>query len=159
MIFRLGFFAAVVSLAGCASTGGASPGNSVVAAPTGDGDVIVGAIEDSSLPRGECGMILWTLEADRPAPIFRLIAGKGAEIVLNGELTKLTLAETSGAVGFGVAEENTLVAENIIAKVRTRFGLGFDGGSYLEQGLLTIESSTGWRAVIPAAGVAGCRRK
>jgi len=150
---------AAFALAACASSGGAKPSKSVVAAPSGGGDVIVGAIEDAALPRGECGMILWTLEADQPAPIFRLIAGKNAEIVLNGEPVKLVLAETAGAIGFGVAEENTLVAENITAKVRARFGLGFEGGSYLEQGLLTIESASGWRAVIPAAGVAGCRRK
>lgn len=150
---------AAIGLAGCASSGGdGAVSKSVVAAPTGDGDVIIGAIADSALPKGECGMILWTLESDQPAPILRLVAGKGAEIVLNNKPVKLTLADSAGAIGFGVAEENTLIADGVTAKVRVRFGLGFEGGSYLEQGLLTFESPSGWRTVVPAAGVAGCRR-
>ncbi|MGE0182193.1 MAG: hypothetical protein AB7F91_15475 [Parvularculaceae bacterium] len=149
----------LLSAAACSTTSTGKISKSVVAPPSGDGDVIVGAIPDAALPKGECGMILWTLEADQPAPVLRLIAGKQAEIVLNGAPVKLAIESASGAVGFGVAEENTLVADGVTATVKVRFGLGFDGGSYLERGLVTIESPTGWRAVIPAAGVAGCRVK
>ena len=147
----------IAAIAGCASSSSEKVAASVVAAPAGGGDVVVGAIPDASLPKGECGMILWTLEADKPAPVLRLIAGKAAELMLNGKPVRFAIAESTGAIGFGVAEESTLAAEGYTATVKVRFGLGFDGGSYLERGLVTIESPSGWRAVIPAAGIAGCR--
>lgn len=129
------------------------------AAPGGEDDIVISALADASLPKGECGMILWTLEANQPAAILRLTAGKGAEIVVNGKVVKLAITNSSGAAGFGVYEEQSLAAAGITASVTVTFGLGFDGGSYLERGLVTIESATGWRTVIPAAGVAGCRSK
>jgi hypothetical protein len=38
-----------------------------------------------------------------------------------------------------------------------RFSLGFDGGVYLERGLIVVEALDGWRTVAPSAGLAGCR--
>ena len=35
-------------------------------------------INDSTIPSNECGMVLWTLEASRPAAVFRFITGKQA---------------------------------------------------------------------------------
>lgn len=149
-------------VAGGCSTGSpekARPTNTVIGAPSGEGEIIVGALSEAAIPQGECGMILWTLEANQPAPIFRLTAGKGAEIVLNGRQIRLAVSETAGASGFGVYEQQSLSGDGVTGSVRVRFGLGFDGGTYLERGLLTLESPSGWRTVIPAAGVAGCRRK
>lgn len=158
MIDRLFLLGALV-ISGCSSTAAKSARSGVVAAPAGDGDIIVGALIDPSLPAGGCGMILWTLEENQPAAILRVTSGKGAEMSVNGANVKFAITETSGAAGFGVFENQTLTAEGLIASVKVRFGLGFDGGSYLERGLVTIESASGWRTVIPAAGVAGCRTK
>ncbi len=159
MTVRSLLFATIAATAGCASSGSDDISRTVVAEPGGGGEFVVGALADSALPKGDCGMVLWTLEAERPAPIFRLIANKGGEIMLDGRLVKLALGESSGAAGFGVFESQALSAEGIEATVKVRFGLGFDGGSYLERGLLSIESAAGWRSVIPAAGIAGCRTK
>lgn len=145
--------------AGCASDAANNSRQSVVAAPSGGGDVVIGALVDASLPKGECGMILWTLEENQPAPILRVTSGKGAEMVVNGASVKFALTDTAGAAGFGVFEDQSFSAEGLSASVKVRFGLGFDGGSYLERGLVTLESAAGWRAVVPAAGVAGCRSK
>ena len=158
MIRRLMLLGAL-ALSGCASTAAKNAGNAVVAAPNGAGDVVVGALADASLPKGECGMILWTLEENQPAAILRVTSGKGAEMSVNGAVVKFSITETSGAAGFGVFEDQSLAAEGLTASVKVRFGLGFDGGSYLERGLVTIESASGWRTVIPTAGVAGCRTK
>jgi hypothetical protein len=128
-----------------------------VAAPGGEGDIVVGALAEAALPKGECGMILWTLDGDKPAPILRVIAGKNADMNINGAPVKLAITGAEGASGFGVTESQTLTFEGFTATVSVRFGLGFDGGSYLERGLVTVESASGWRTVIPAAGVAGCR--
>ena len=154
---RGAFLLIALIAAGCSTPASRNAGSAVVAAPSGAGDVVVSALSDASLPKGECGMILWTLEANQPAAILRLIAGKSADIVINGKTLKLAITASSGATGFGVYEEQLLAAEGMTASVKVVFGLGFDGGSYLERGLVTIESATGWRTVIPAAGVAGCR--
>ncbi len=118
-----------------------------------------GALPDASLPSGACGMILWTLDVERPIPVFRAVSEKGAEVNVNGAVRKLTLEEFSGGSGFGVFETQTFVGEGLRVTTRVRFGLGFDGGSYLERGLISIEKPDGWKAVIPAAGIAGCRAK
>lgn len=147
-----------ISLAAAACATAKSP-----AAPEGAfadaGGMTLGALEDAALQKGSCGMILWTLEAQRPMPIFRMTAGKAAEIVLNGKKVSLALADVGGASAFGVFEEAGMTGEGVVANVRARFGLGFDGGIYVERGLLTVETADGWRSVVPAAGVAGCRAK
>ena len=150
---------ALLAVVGCASQKTDKRSQSITAAPSGDGDLMIGALAQSALPAGSCGMILWTLEADQPTPIYRQIAGQDGEIVLNGKPLSLPVVEKSGASGFGVFEETILAADRVSATVRVRFGLGFEGGVYLERGLLTFESETGWRSVIPAAGIAGCRAK
>lgn len=152
-------FALAALLAVTACSGAQKPAMSVSAAPVGGGDMIVGALPDPALKKGECGMILWTLEEQQPAAILKVISDKGADIAINGAALRFAVTETSGAAGFGVFEEQTMAAPGYTATVRMRFGLGFDGGSYLERGLVTIESETGWRTVIPAVGVAGCLAK
>ncbi len=119
---------------------------------------VLEALDAAALPRGECGMILWTLDDDRPSPIFRYVAGKSGEIKFNGATIALTRSETSGASGFGVFERQVFRGEDGIAvRVDMRFSLGFDGGSYLERAIVAVESPGGWRSVSPAAGIAGCR--
>jgi hypothetical protein len=150
-----------LAIAGAAAASCASTPETAPAAPraAAGGDIAIGAIADAALPKGECGMILWTLEAERPAPVFRLIVGKGAEMSVNGESLRLPLAEADGASGFGVFERQRFAADGVVATATVRFGMGFDGGSYVERGLLTVESPDGWRTVVPAAGIAGCRAR
>lgn len=120
----------------------------------------LGALAQSAIPKGECGMVLWTLDENRPAPIFRYLSGKTADIVLDGAPFKLTRIKTAGAGGFGVFESQNFTGDNgISVSVETRFSLGFDGGSYLERGIVTVQTANGWRTVAPAAGLAGCRSK
>lgn len=127
--------------------------------PVADGEIIVSALPQAALSPGECGMILWTLEENRPEAIFKLTANKGGEMVVNGAPVRFAITESGGATGFGVSEENTLKTEGLDATVKVRFALGFDGGSYLERGLITLKTPSGWTSVIPSAGVAGCRSK
>ena len=146
--------------ASCAS-GGASRdvGLNKGAPSSAAADETAGALPEAALPSGACGMILWTLDVERPIPVFRAVAEKGAEVNVDGAVRKLTLAEFGGGSGFGVFETQTFEGEGLKVTVRVRFGLGFEGGSYLERGLISIEKPDGWKAVIPAAGIAGCRAK
>lgn len=126
----------------------------------------IGAIAESGLPRGGCGFILWTLEGERPTPAMRYVSGEAGEISLNGRLEELALVDVDGPRAFGVGEVQRFAIDDPedddappVGFVTTsfRFGLGFEGGAYLEDGLITVETSEGWRSVAPAAGLAGCR--
>jgi len=151
---------AALLLGACASTPGAPAPDSTSSAearPPSEG-LRFGPIEDNALPKGACGMVLWTLEDQTPQPIFRFVAGEAGEAVLNREPRVFTLARTDGASRYGVSERQTFVSEDgLELAVAISFGLGFDGGHYLERGLLTVEDDAGWRTVAPVAGLAGCR--
>lgn len=156
------FFAAlsVVTAGACASDGGAKDAAVNKGAPSSPGaSATAGALPDAALPKGGCGMILWTLDIERPIPVFRAVSEKGAEIVVDGKLQQLQLAEADGGSGFGVHEIQKFTGDGLMVSVRVRFGLGFEGGAYLERGLVSVEKADGWKTVIPAAGIAGCRAK
>ncbi len=151
---------AVALAASCASKGGAQSGRLNKGSPSpAAASETAGSLPDAALPRGSCGMILWTLDAERPIPVFRAVSQKGAEINVDGAVQKLALTEFSGGSGFGVFEAQTFSSDGLTVTVQVRFGLGFEGGAYLERGLVSIEKPDGWKAVIPAAGIAGCRVK
>ena len=143
--------------AACASSG-ARPAKSAQTAQGAD-QLIFTPLPESALPKGKCGMILWTLESDLPAPILRYVAGQKAEIALNGAPAALALSDASGLSDYGVSEHQSFDnGDGQRLEVNVRFGLGFDGGSYLEHGLISLETGDGWRVVSPVAGIAGCRR-
>jgi hypothetical protein len=150
----------VIALAACASGANPSSGPPRIAGEAqSGGGMTLGALQEAAIPKGECGMILWTLESQRPTAIFRMTVGRGGDLVVNGKKVSLALSEIGGASAVGVFEDTSLAGEGLVVSVKARFGLGFDGGAYLEQGLLTVEDADGWRTVVPAAGVAGCRAK
>ena len=156
LLFSLGAFL----LAGCATTISGAPAKPAQAAalPPEEGGLALGALAEPGLPKGECGMVLWTLEESRPAPILRYIAGKSADIVIGRAPAVLTLVEASGRSEFGVSEHQVFTtADRRRVKVDVAFGVGFDGGTYLERGLVTVETPDGWSNVAPSAGLAGCR--
>ena len=150
-------FTATLMLAGCASLGGGKESETAVTTND-DGSFLLTSLGDSALPKGKCGMILWTLDANQPTPILRYISGETATIAVNGAPVVLSLAETAGGGSFGVFERQVFVGgAGYDATVEVDFGLGFDGGTYLERGLITVKSENGWRISAPAAGIAGCR--
>lgn len=115
-------------------------------------------LDDSALPGKSCGMILWTLEGNRPAAVFRFVSGKEGEINIAGSPITLTRASYEGAAGFGVYERQTFKSgEDVLVEVSARFGLAFDGGAYLEHGLIKVRDAKGWSMVAPTAGIAGCK--
>jgi hypothetical protein len=151
---------AVPALAGCASFGAGKTAARPSSEAAAEEGAILGGLADASLPAGACGMVLWTLDAQRPVPVFRFVAGRTAELVVNGAAVSLQRVEADGASSYGVFEDQTFLADNgLRVDVGVRFSLGFDGGSYLERGLIKVESVDGWRTVVPSAGLAGCRSK
>ena len=149
-----------------AGTKGAPAGGSTASSPAlssaspfqGEG-LVFSAISESALPAGACGMVLWTLDDEQPRPIMRYIIGKGAVVGLNGGPATLRIVDARGPSRYGVSERQTFASESgLTLTVEMRFGLGFEGGTYVERGLIAVEDPQGWRTVAPAAGLAGCRR-
>lgn len=152
-------------VSGCAATQSLTRSNSsvspepVATAPS-DGSFSLTEIDDAALPEGKCGMILWTLDANSPKAVMRYVSGESAQIEIDGNVVDLVLAESRGGGEFGIFEQQTFSsASGYLADVRLNFGLGFDGGIYVERGFIKVSSATGWEVVAPAAGIAGCRAR
>ncbi len=115
-------------------------------------------IGDARIPSSECGMILWTLEGARPSAVFQYVSEKQAQVNIAGQPVHLTRTEFYGASGYGVYERQRFESEDgLVIEVTARFGLEFNEGAYLEQGLIKLSDESGWSMVSPAAGIAGCR--
>lgn len=126
-------------------------------AASADGQTL-GALTETQLPDRSCGMILWTLDANRPSPVFRYVSGKEAEIVINDAVIAFTRIGGNGDSGFGIYQYQEFESDTgLRLEVSSEFGAEFDGGSYLEQGLVKVHAPEGWSIVAPAAGIAGCR--
>ena len=120
--------------------------------------VVLAAIPDAKIEQGECGYLLWTLDAERPVPVMKFTAGGEGEIFINQMPEQLSLVSATGASAFGVYEEMEFQsATGSSVSVTMQFGQGFDGGVYLQRGVINMENADGWRSVTPAAGIAGCR--
>jgi len=154
---------AAFAFGGCATMGGKAPKAAQATGPVDFANadekyVRLGAISDASIPEKQCGMVLWTLEGSRPAAVFRFISGDKAEIQVAGRLVSLTRYDFSGASSYGVFEEQHFRSDDgLEVDVNARFGLGFSGGAYLEQGIVKVRDNAGWSLVSPTAGIAGCR--
>ena len=150
-------------IAACSSLGTSSNNSSGAEAPSAPATTVsteqsLGELAEAQIPEKACGMILWTLDAQRPSPVFRYISGEEANIVIGQTPVKLFRTEFNGTSGFGVFESQSFVSEDgVRVEVLSRFGVGFDGGSYLERGLIKVHAPDGWSIVAPAAGIAGCR--
>lgn len=128
--------------------------------PTPDGGIVLGRLSNPTLPSGACGMLIWMLDGDAPTPVFRYISGAAAQIAVGGRTVELARIETNGTSGFGVFEKQRFTSgAGLTLEITVEFGTPFDGGAWLQNGLVAIESGDGWRSVAPVAGVAGCRSK
>lgn len=163
---KISLLAACAVLTGCETLGSngvdkaerSGSGEALAAAGLGEAGQTLGALQESSIPEKSCGMVLWTLEAQRPVAVFRFIVGETGQIQLANRVITLNRYEYDGATGFGVFERQTFHnEEGFEVEVSTRFGLGFDGGAYLERGLIKVRDASGWSIVAPVAGIAGCR--
>ncbi|MEM9495948.1 MAG: hypothetical protein AAGA09_08080 [Pseudomonadota bacterium] len=165
---RLMMLAGAALIAGCAATGGGSRDNA--AAGRNSVDALEGAnidlsddnsltpLANAALPEKSCGMILWTLEARRPAPVFRFIVGEAAEISVDERPVALVRTDYDGPSAYGVFENQEFRSpEGLMVSVDARLGAGFDGGAYLERALIKVKAADGWSIIAPAAGIAGCR--
>lgn len=168
MIMRLLLTSFCLFAAGCETLGGSAQTSSAAQSPdaeeqtatmfSSDDVQTLSALYDSKLPERSCGMILWTLDAQRPSPVFRYIVGEQANIVVGGVDMQLVRTRATGESVFGIFQNQEFESvDGVRMEVTSRLGSGFDGGVYLERGLVKVYAPDGWSIVAPAAGIAGCR--
>jgi hypothetical protein len=138
----------------------ASAGDAKDVAPAAEGGVVLGKLQNANLPAGACGMLIWMMDGDAPSPVFRYVSGAAGQISVSGKTLELARIETEGASNFGVHERQKFTSgAGMTVDLKVEFGTPFEGGLWLQNGLVAIESGDGWRTVAPVAGVAGCRAK
>jgi len=112
----------------------------------------------ATLPNNKCGMVLWTLDANRPVPVLRYVSGNNGVISFNRIPFELVRINVSGSGNFGVFETQEFAAgADISVSVDVDFGQGFDGGTYLKRGVIRVERPDEPILLTPVAGLAGCR--
>ncbi|MEM6913782.1 MAG: hypothetical protein AAF511_07370 [Pseudomonadota bacterium] len=119
-------------------------------------------LANSSIPSGQCGMILWSQMGSRTVPIFRSVGTTTATMTVEEEPIDFVLAGQSGAIRLGMAEAQDFVSGPsrngpVGAKLRFAWGQAFPGGSFVQRGTLTVSGADGWERVMPVAGIAGCK--
>lgn len=154
-------------VAACASNPDAATQTAAPAAPAAKYQVKndaprIAELRNKNLEPGQCGMLLWTLEKGEPIMVFRNVAGRQAEMIIDGAPARLDLVEEEGERRYGVSSEQAYTLEagtpgETRVKVSARFGTPFEGGVYVEQGVITLRNFFGWERVTPVAGLAGCR--
>ncbi len=118
------------------------------------------SINRSTLPKGTCGMVLWTLDANRPIPVLQYSQAENGELRLNNIPYELIRIDAQGDGAFGIFKNQTFAAgADIRVHVDLSFGQGFDGGTYLERGVIKVEQPDNLTLITPVAGIAGCRSK
>lgn len=138
----------------------ADPETAEAPPPPADGGVVLGRLPNPTLPAGACGMIVWMMDSNAPVPVLRFVAGGGAQVSVGGKTVELARIETNGPSNFGIYEKQKFTSgAGLIVEVAAEFGTPFEGGTWLQNGIVAIESADGWRSVAPVAGVAGCRAK
>ncbi|NHK29082.1 hypothetical protein FF098_014255 [Parvularcula flava] len=122
----------------------------------------IAELRNKNLDPGQCGMLLWTLDKGEPVMVFRNVEGRQAEMIIDGSPARLELVEEQGERRYGASTEQSYTLEagtpgETRVKVSASFGTPFEGGVYVEQGVITLRNFFGWERVTPVAGLAGCR--
>lgn len=115
-----------------------------------------------AMPRGRCGMILYTAASGRSVPVFRSLDDATGVMEIDGELVSLDLVASRGEMRAGQGARQTYHARSraageVVIDVDAVWGTPFPGGTYVERGLVTLTAGDGWRRVLPVAGIAGCK--
>ena len=119
-------------------------------------------LNTESLPEGQCGMLLWTMNAGQPVLVFRTIAGGQAEVMLDGKKQKFLPLAQKGDIRFGIGSRQSyrsvMGGNSQTIEINVEYGASFGGGVYVEEGVLRLITAQGWERVIPVAGLSGCRK-
>ncbi|WP_374764940.1 hypothetical protein [Yunchengibacter salinarum] len=127
----------------------------------GDTDLLnrLGALERQQLNEGRCGMFLWAAMPTRKLVFFTESENAAAHMVLDGKTRALPRDKASGDPVFGLfphqryTHERTVITVDVTPEPRQ----DLKDGAVIRRGTLRLRERGGWEAVLPVAGMIGCR--
>lgn len=166
MTKHFGVMAGLLLLAACSGQQSEAPKpQSPVVAESfkvlGDDEVLsrVSALPPQELDAGTCGLFLWLKREDAPLFFFQRSDNPSAAMILDGERQTLPRTGTETLIAFNFYEKQTfsnggfeLTVNTKAEEVRT-----IRQGVKLETASVSLTTSDGWSAVLPAAGIIGCK--
>lgn len=117
-------------------------------------------LEPQTLEVGECGLFLWSREAE---PKLMVVAyDKPGMIRLRGNDRIYTLPRVafSGETASGHFERQRYSDGGLTISVEFKFdeSRSLQDGAYVKEGVLRVTSRRGWQTVVPVAGLVACQR-
>lgn len=139
-----------------ANRGGSLPTLSQSEAPD------LGPLDGFGIPSGRCGMMLYGAAGTRSTPVFRSLDDGTATMQIEGSIVQLRLVGRGGDTRVGVPSiqyfSGVLADQSEVhLSVTTAWGKGFQAGSFVDSGTLSVTGADGWSRIMPVAGIAGCR--
>ncbi|ACT59153.1 hypothetical protein [Hirschia baltica] len=159
-IAKIGLMSFLVLVGGCASTASKKIEPPAQTQVENDFDEFyeLGELPRQTLDIGDCGLFLF---ASRPEPrfVFFAEAAKGtAKVILNGEETILIRTKTEGDVVDLHYTEQVFQSplNNVEMKVTINEASPSEGGSQITKASIRLNSTDGWKMVIPVGGATSC---
>ncbi len=118
----------------------------------------VGSLRAQALDAGECGMFLWLKREDAPLVFFQKSDG-AATMVVDGAVTQITRDSVSRTLAYQFYERQYFSHDDLAVEVTVtpEAKRSLHRGLKLPAGSIALKTGEGWSAVLPVAGVIGCK--
>lgn len=154
-----------LALGGCAWTqdkpggGGTAKAGGTASAMQEQG-IAVGTVPPQRLEDGECGLFLWTRDAQRRLVFVGRPAQNAGVMVIGGDEVTLNRRAIEGAPAFGAAARERYIVEESDTEVKLRLDFAerrdISGGALVPRGTLRVSRPKGWATVLPVGGLVAC---
>lgn len=118
----------------------------------------IGSLRAQALAAGECGMFLWLKREDAPLVFFQRSDG-AATMVVDGAVTEITRDSVSRTLAYQFYERQGFSHGDMAVEVTVtpEAKRSLHRGLKLPAGSVALKTGEGWSAVLPVAGVIGCK--
>jgi len=134
--------------------------NTPLAAALGPDEVLsrIGSLRAQTLEAGQCGMFLWLKRDDAPLVFFQTSDGE-ATMVVDGTAEQITRDSVSRTLAYQFYERQNFSHEDLTVEVTVtpEAKRSLHRGLKLPAGSIALKTGEGWSAVLPVAGVIGCK--
>jgi hypothetical protein len=123
-------------------------------------DFSIETLEPQTLEVGECGLFLWSRDAE---PKLMMVAYDKPGMVrlrANDRIMTLPRVAFSGENASGHFEKQRYADDGLTINVEVKFDEArtLRDGAYIKEGVMRITSKRGWDTLIPVGGLAACQR-
>ncbi|TNE66115.1 MAG: hypothetical protein EP335_03935 [Alphaproteobacteria bacterium] len=128
--------------------------------PLGTDEILsrLGVLPPQRLDKGKCGLFLWLKRPDAPLVFFQRSDGV-ASVALDGKVQSPHRTEKSAPITMQYFEDQTFRQADMTIKVTVQPESlrSLQQGLKLPTGSMSVATDAGWSAVLPVAGVIGCK--